>query len=227
MNENAFVAGALHCLRHYLILQLRSVWREVRWWSVAETIYITVGVAAERPRCALSSELPVLTAAAGQQVLTCWFFSVKWSKRYLGASTSSLWSADSVAAAERTEDAEVIQSDRRSVWSRITLLCATADVLTGLPPVVVDTCTVGWSSHSTTPTSSRGSSRECRRVVQLATGMTSIARVTRKDLGASASALWNAALSVGVCTVKKVGYLSAVSLGYHSSVNQFVKVTRI
>jgi len=41
------------------------------------------------------------------------------------------------------------------------------------------------SSHSTTPTptsspaSSRGSLRECRRVVQLATGITSIARVGR------------------------------------------------
>ena len=41
------------------------------------------------------------------------------------------------------------------------------------------------SSHSTTPTptssptSSLGSSRECRRVVHLATGMTSIARVGR------------------------------------------------
>jgi len=46
-------------------------------------------------------------------------------------------------------------------------------------------------SHSTTPTStpsptfSRGSSRYCRRVVQLATGMTSIARVGRKDVGVS------------------------------------------
>jgi len=41
----------------------------------------------------------------------------------------------------------------------------------------------GISPHSTTPTptptSSRGSSRECRRVVQLATGITSIARVGR------------------------------------------------
>ena len=37
------------------------------------------------------------------------------------------------------------------------------------------------SSHSTTPTptSSRGTSRECRRVVQLATGITSIAHVGR------------------------------------------------
>jgi len=33
------------------------------------------------------------------------------------------------------------------------------------------------------PTSSRGSSRECRRVVQLATGITSIARVGRMDVG--------------------------------------------
>ena len=36
-----------------------------------------------------------------------------------------------------------------------------------------------WHSTTPTPTSSRGSSRECRRVVQLATGITSIARVGR------------------------------------------------
>ena len=51
------------------------------------------------------------------------------------------------------------------------------------------------SSHSTTPTptSSRGSSRECRRDVQLATGITSIARVgrvgedPREEVGVSVS----------------------------------------
>jgi len=51
---------------------------------------------------------------------------------------------------------------------------------------------------TSSPTSSRGSSRECRRVVQLATGITSIARVgrvgedPREEVGVGMSASWNA-----------------------------------
>ena len=67
------------------------------------------------------------------------------------------------------------------------------------------------SSHSTTPTPT--SSRECQRVVQLATGITSISRVGRKDVGlhvsvsgkmesvsVSVSASWNTSFSAQLLT---------------------------
>jgi len=88
----------------------------------------------------------------------------------------------------------------------------------------VSSVAASLTSHSTTqtptlssPTSSRGSSRECRRVVQLATRITSIARVGRKDGGVSGesesvSPSWNA--SFIACSIISL-LLAGVDDGRH------------